>query len=152
MRAFPMHSARLQPPGSPGHWADPRRARAAGVLDMVDRRGTDPSSTAGHQDTFQHSRRCFCGWCHHGKCQATTCTNMKLQHHRQPHPRATPLVGGPLDPLGTDRAGESGDDGEVRKRLALVSAKSAGMKYFQFGPQRGRSRFAEWCQRNTKRL
>lgn len=86
---------------------------------MVDRRGTNPSSAAGHFPT---------------------------QHHQQLHPRETPLVAGPLDPQGTDRAGQSGEDGHVRKRLVLVSTKSAGMKYFQLWPQRGHSRFAEQCQ------
>lgn len=138
-----MHSARHQPLVSTGHWADPRRARAAGELEMVDRKGTDPSSTAGH---FLHSSRCFCGRCHHGKCCATTCTNIRSQHHQQLHPRDTPLVAGPLDPQGTDKAGQSGGDGHVRKRLALVSAKRAGRNYFQFWSQRGHSRFAEKCQ------
>lgn len=77
MRAFPMHSAWLQPPGSTGHWADPRRARAAGALETMDRRGTNPSSTAGHLDAFPRSSRCFCSRCHHRKCHATTCTNMR---------------------------------------------------------------------------
>ena len=141
-----MHSARLQPPGSTEHWADPRRARAAGALEVVDRRGTDPSSAAGHQDTFLHSSRCCCGRCHHRKCRAATCTNMRSRHCQQLLLRETPPVAGPLDPQGTDRDGQSAEDGHVWKRLALVSVKSTGMKYFQFWPQRGHSRFAEQCQ------
>lgn len=97
---------------------------------MVDRRSTDPSSAAGYQDTFLHSSRCFCDWCHHEKCHATTCTNMTSWHCQQLHLRETPLVAGPLGPQGTDRARQIGEDGHVRKRLALISAKSAGIKCF----------------------
>lgn len=97
----------------------------------MDRRETNPSSAAGHQDTFLHRSGCFCGWRHHGKCHATTCTNRRSRHLRQ-----TPRVAGPHDPQGANRAGRSGEDGRVRKSLALGSAESAGMNYLVLAPKR----------------
>lgn len=44
---------------------------------------------------------------------------------------------GLLDHHSTDRHGQSGEDRHVRKALVLVSAKSAGVKYFLFWPQTG---------------
>lgn len=71
---------------------------------------------------------------HHGKCHTTTCKcGITALPAAAPQRKPTGL----LDHHSTDRCGQSGEDGHVRKTLVLVSAKNAGMKYFPFWPQTG---------------
>lgn len=97
--------------GSTRLWADPGDS---GALEMVERRGTDPSRAAGQWDTFLQSSTCFHGWWHHGKCHTTTSPRMGSQHLQQLHLRKSSLVFW----ISTDRAGKSAEDGQVRKTSA----------------------------------
>lgn len=63
---------------------------------------------------FPPSSMCFHGWWHHGKCHTMTCANTGSQHCQQLHLRESSLVFW----ISTDRAGQSSEDGQVRKTSA----------------------------------
>lgn len=58
---------------------------------MVDRRGTEPSSAAGHWDTFLQSSTCFHGWVTMANATPRR-ANAGSQHCQQLHLRESPLV------------------------------------------------------------
>lgn len=94
----------------------------------MDRRGTDPSSAAGHWDTFLQREQHELPWLsapwqmpHHDMCQyGITAPQRKLP--------------GLLDQHSTDWAGQSAEDGQVRKTSAGEYQECKGI--YCFGPKK----------------
>jgi len=117
---------------------------------MMDRRGTDPSSAAGHQDAFL-------GVSVVGVTvgDATTRTNVRPRHRQHLRLRQTPLVAGPLDPQGTgldtatkmDERGRDQHAGKCQEHRDEVFPVLAPKRPFQVCRA-----VSETTQKNTKRI